>query len=281
MIFVSGANGNIGRQVVQKLVEKGARVRVGATKSEAATPRADGVEVVAFDYTRPETFKPALEGVTRLFLVSPMNPDLIRGEAAVVRAAKEAGVRHVVRSSVFAAGGGCTINKWHGGADEVVRGAGIPFTLLRPNSFMQNMINFFAATIKGQNAFYYPAQGARISHIDTRDIGLAAATVLTSEGHEGKAYDLTGTEALSFHDAAATLTRVLGRTISYVDPGPEAFRSSLLGYGMPAWVVDALVDYVRFCIEGGAAPVTDDFKKLTGKAPISYEQFVRDHAEQF
>lgn len=146
---------------------------------------------------------------------------------------------------------------------------------------MQNVINFFAPTIKGQGAFYYPAGDARVSHLDTRVIGLAAATVLTSEGHEGKAYDLTGREALTYKDIAETLSRVLGRTVSYVDPGPEAFKSSMLGYGTPAWFVDALVDYLRFCIEGGAAAVTDDFTKLTGKAPITYEQFVRDHAAEF
>ena len=278
MIFVSGANGNIGRQVVSELLKKGSQIRVGATKPEVAA-RKDGVEVVAFDYTRPETFAPALAGVSKLFVVSPMNHDLIRGEAEVVKAAKAAGVKHVVRSSVFSAGRGCTLNEWHGEADEALRAAGIPFTILKPNSFMQNLLNFFGASIKGQNAFYYPAKDSHLSHIDTRDIGFAAATVLTSDGHEGKSYELTGREALSFHDVAKILTQVLGRTISYIDPGTEAFRSAMLGYGMPGWAVDALVDYLRFCIAGGAAPVTHDFQQLTGRAPISYEQFVRDHAE--
>ncbi|MGA7991143.1 MAG: SDR family oxidoreductase [Thermoanaerobaculia bacterium] len=279
MILVTGASGNIGTELLRELSKRGEKFRAAYTsKDKAEKARSASVEPAVADFARPDTLASALVGIDRLFLLSPNPPS----EFPVVRAAKSAGVKHILKLSVIdAPGEGYAFGKMHRAVEKEIEASGMDFTFLRPNGFMQNLANQQAAAIKSQGAFYFPAADTRISHVDVRDIARVAATVLTSSGHSGKAYELTGPEALTYADMAATLARVLGKPVKYVAISDDDFRKALGGSGTPAPVVEALVDLFAFYKRGGAARISGDIEKVTGRKATSFEDYARENASAF
>jgi len=146
---------------------------------------------------------------------------------------------------------------------------------------MQNFVTYLASTIKSQGAFYAPAKDSRTSMIDVRDIAAVAGKALTEGGHTGKAYELTGPEALSNQQAPEKLSAVLGKKISYVDIPPAAFKQSAMSAGIPEFQADALINLNQFYISGAAAMVTGDVERVTGRKPRSFDQFAKDYAGAF
>jgi uncharacterized protein YbjT (DUF2867 family) len=162
----------------------------------------------------------------------------------------------------------------------VLAASGLPYTILQPNSFHQNLL-WSAATIKDQGAFYLPVGEARQSLVDVRDIAAVAVAVLTGSGHEGQTYEITGPESLSYHDVAAKLSAALGKPVNYVPVPPEAALDSMLKSGMPEWNARAVTDLYGAFATGAYARTTDTAGRLTGKPPIPFEQFARDFAAAF
>ena len=277
MILVTGASGTVGSEVVKVGVAGGVRFRAGYRTRPQNIPEA--VDSVALDYGKPETIPPALAGVDTIFLLSNM-VDL---ERKVVDEAKRAGIQRIVKVSVFgAAEEGFTFARWHRAVEKHIEASGVPWTFLRPAGFMQNFFNYMGETIRKESAFYTASgtTGAG-AHIDARDIGAVAARVLTGKGHEGKAYDLTGPEALTYDQAAEIVSRAVGRPIKPVSSTPEQLKQGALAMGMPEDYVDALVDLDRAYATGRLTAVTPTVKELTGRDPIRFAQFARDYADKF
>ncbi|HYG81732.1 MAG TPA: hypothetical protein VD861_15150, partial [Pyrinomonadaceae bacterium] len=143
------------------------------------------------------------------------------------------------------------------------------------NSFM------FAPTIKSQGAFYAPFGDARVSYVDARDVASVAFHALTEDGHEGKAYEITGPQALSYHDIARELSAALGREVKYVEVPIEAARAAMVSAGMQEWTADTLVELFNFYKDGRADHVRDTVREVTGRDPITFAQFAKDHAQAF
>jgi uncharacterized protein YbjT (DUF2867 family) len=122
---------------------------------------------------------------------------------------------------------------------------------------------------------------ARQSLVDVRDIAEVSVQALTGTGHEGKTYDITGPESLSYEDVAGKLSAAIGRTIRYVDVPPEAALESMRKAGMPEWNARAVTQLYRTFATGEAAGVTDTVDRIKGRPPISFDQFIRDHAAAF
>lgn len=275
MILVTGASGTVGSEIVKALGGGVGRVRAGYRTRPQNIPA--GVESVALDYDRPETIRPALEGVDTLFLLS----NTVDPERKVVDEAKRAGVKRVVKLSVLrAAEEGFTFARWHRAVEQHIEASGLAWTFLRPSSFMQNMVNYEGETIRSQSAIYASAGDGAVGHIDARDIGSVGVRVLTEKGHDGKAYDLTGPAALTYGQVAEILSRALGRQIRYVPISPEQYKEAVIASGMPEPYADALVDLDRYYAEGKAAVVTPAVRQLTGRDPIPFEQFAREHADK-
>lgn len=276
MILVTGASGTVGSEVVKALGASGAKVRAGYRTRPQNIP--EGVESVALDFDKPETIRPALKGVDTLFLLSNM----VEPERNVVDEARRAGVRRIVKLSVIGADKEAyTLGRWHRAVEKHIEASGLAWTFLRPAGFMQNFVNHMGETIRSQSAMYSSAGESAGSHIDARDVGAAAARVLTGQGHEGKAYELTGPAALTYGQVAEILSRVLGRTIRYVPISPDQFKQAAMATGMPEVYADAVVDINRYYIAGGLTRVTGTVRELTGRDPIAFEQFAKDYADKF
>jgi uncharacterized protein YbjT (DUF2867 family) len=283
MILVTGATGNIGTPLVAELASRGVPVRaLVRDRARAAAIALPGVDLVEGDFSRPESIEPALAGVERLFLLIPSSADVEVQQCQVVDLARRGGVQHLVKLSQLAADVHAPgrFQRYHAVVEQHVRESGMAWTFLRPNLFMQGLL-MLRSSIAAEGAFYVSAGDARVSLVDVRDIAAVAAHVLTEPGHAGKTYALSGPQALTHAEVASGLSDALGRSISYVDIPPEVMRQGLLGYGVPAWQADGIVEDYAHYRRGEAADVTTTVHDLTGCDARPFSQFARDCAAAF
>ena len=188
-------------------------------------------------------------------------------------------MRHIVKQSVLGAGEeSYSLAKVHRSVEKAIESSGLAWTFLRPNSFMQNAVTFMGETIRAQGAFYSASGQAKISQVDVRDIAAVAVKVLTEANHEGKAYTLSGPEALNYDQLAAELSKALGRPISHIDLSPSDLKSGMLAVGIPEAIADRLLDLERFFRQDGASIITDDIEQVTGQEPGRLTDYVRETA---
>jgi uncharacterized protein YbjT (DUF2867 family) len=169
--------------------------------------------------------------------------------------------------------------RWHAEVERRIHELDIGYTFLRPNLFFQGVLAF-AGTIAASSRFFAPIGGARVSAVDVRDIARVAAVALTEAGHDGRIYTITGPAAISHGDIAAALSAALGREITFVDASPQEFAEGLRGV-MPPWQVDGLLEDYGHYARGEAADVYPTVADVTGRPPLSLEQFARDYAGAF
>ena len=278
-ILVTGAGGNVGREVVRALAARGAAVRA-AVYSRADRPLLPGVEPVRFDFAAPTTFRDAFAGVDRLFLVRPPAiGNVERDIQPTIDYAVRAGVDHIVFLSLLVAERNPLLP--HARIEALLLASGVPWTLLRPGFFMQNLDTTHRADIVEHDDLFIPAGRARTAFIDTRDIGDVAARVLTEPGHEGVAYALTGSESLSYDDVAAMMTAELGRPITYSRPSSLAFARRMRQRGHPWGYVAVMLGVYATTRRGTAAQVYPDAATLLGRPPRTLRQYVADYAALF
>jgi uncharacterized protein YbjT (DUF2867 family) len=239
-----------------------------------------GVEIATADYNQSETLRKALHGVDRVFLVGPPTAQLPALERKAIGVIRQSDVRQVVKLSAMG-GREAIFPRQHAESEDYIQSSGVPYTFLRPNGFTQNMVNYNAATINTQNAFYGCEADGQVSQIDIRDAAAVAVKALTENGHVGKAYTLTGPEVLTNTQIAQILSDDLGREIRFVNLPPEQLKQALLAAGVPEWNADALLDLQRLYREGKAATVTQDVERILGRKPTSFAQFSRDYKYAF
>jgi uncharacterized protein YbjT (DUF2867 family) len=280
MVCITGIGGTVGSEVARQL--EAARVPFrgayfSVAKADAARER--GVDAVLIDYSRPETLRDAFAGCEKLFLLGPNVLNQVELERNAVEAARAAGVRHIVKQSVMGAEDeSYSLAKVHRPVEKAIESSGLAWTFLRPNSFMQNIVTFMSEMINAEGAFYTASGDARISHVDVRDIAAVAVCALTEPGHEGKAYMLTGPAALTYDELARELSEVLGRSIHHVSLPPAELKQGMLALGMPDELADRMLDLERYFREGGASRITDDIRRVTGRDPRHFAQFIREIA---
>ncbi|HYY17042.1 MAG TPA: SDR family oxidoreductase [Gammaproteobacteria bacterium] len=283
MILITGATGRIGSATVQQLSTGGIRVRALVRSPErAASIAGPGVEIVRGELAQPHVLEAALHGVTRALLVSPLDPRQVALQGNFIEAAKRAGPVHIVKISGLGTALDSPVRsgRWHAQTEAHLEASGLPFTHLRPLFFMQNLLRFAQAV--AQTGEFAAALGeGKVAMIDVRDIAAVAVAALTMDGHTGKAYTITGPEALTYDDVAKKLSWVTGKPVSYRDVPSAVVRQRLLETGMPEWYVEVQMDFHAALREGGASIVTDTVESVTGKPPRSFEQFAREHAALF
>ena len=284
MILVTGATGLNGTALLRVLSAKGVATRAlvrdpARAQAIAALPH---VEIVQGDMARPETLAGALRDVERAMLISSSTPDMLEVQSNFIDAAKQAGVRHVVKLSGIMPELDLAFRfaRMHGEIEKRLEASGMAFTHLRAGEFMPAYFRQ-VPNIVGKGAMFLPMEDARIASIDVGDIAEIAASALTGPGHEGKIYPLTGAEALTMTDVAAKLSAVTGKTVRYVNVPPEAARQAQLAAGMPPYLADALFELFAERRNGKEAKVWPDAAVLLGRRPTSFDEFASRNAAVF
>jgi uncharacterized protein YbjT (DUF2867 family) len=277
MILITGASGTVGQEVLNQIAKTGQPIRAAFQSATKASTSPASAETVIMDYNQPETIRAALRDVDKVFLVGPVAPNLPELERKATDEIARSGIRQIVKLSAMG-GRAATFPRQHQESEEYIKSSGIPYTFLRPNGFMQNMVNYNGATIRSQNAFYGSQGEGQVSHIDLRDIAAVIVKVLTEDSHVGKIYTLTGPQALTNSRIAEILSRTLGREIKYVDLPPPQMKQALLAAGTPKWNADGILDLSELYRIGGSSTVSSDVEQILARKPIAFEQFARDYS---
>ena len=273
-VFVTGSTGNVGVEVVKQLLARGASVKASVLpgRSEAV---AEGAVPVEFDFETPTTFGPALDGVDRVFLMRPPHMADAKAFRPFVEAMEKAGIRQVVFLSVQGAGQNIFVP--HHGIEVLLKKSSLAWTFLRPSFFMQNLTTTHLADIRDRSQIHVPAGNGRTNFIDVADIGEAAAACLTT-GHEKKAYELTGSEALTYGEVASILSEACDRPITYPKPSAKEFKHHMKECGYEDDFVKVMGSIYAIAKFGMAAGTTDTFEKLVGRAPHTLKQWASQNA---
>ncbi|RCR70693.1 SDR family oxidoreductase [Larkinella punicea] len=283
-ILITGATGTIGSELATQLSAKGIPFRALVRSLENAEKLAqlDGAELVVGDLNDPESLVRALDGIERAFLLTNSSEQAETLQMNFVAVAQQAGVKHIVKLSQFAADLHSPVRflRYHAAVEQKIRESGLSFTFLRPNLFMQALLGF-RDPIVNQGKFFATAGDARISAVDIRDIAAVAVEALTMPGHVGKTYDLTGPEALTHQQMAAHFSDILGRPVLYIDVPPAHLRQALLSVGFPEWQADGLIEDYAHYARGEASAVSSAIQEVTGKPARDFKSFVRDYALVF
>jgi uncharacterized protein YbjT (DUF2867 family) len=283
MLLLTGVTGKTGGASAQALLKKGVPLRAIVRNAEkAAALKAAGVELVIGDVTDRAVLEKAMAGVDKALMVCPNGEKQLDIEKQFVDVAKQAGVKHIVKMSSMEATptAKVPIAKIHYASEQYLQQSGLDWTMIKPNFFMQNFLGS-AGTIKEQGKFFLPMGQGKTVMIDTRDVGACVAAAMTGTGHAGQAYELSGPEVLSFADAAARMSTALGRTIQYVPVPMDSYRQTLARFLTSEWHLNAVCALFQEIADGQPLHLTENVKKLTGKAPTSLEQFIRDHQAVF
>jgi uncharacterized protein YbjT (DUF2867 family) len=275
MIYVSGAPGTIGTELVRLLAGRGEQVRALIHDSEAPELTLPGVETVRGDLAEPDSFAHTVAGADAMFVNSSRRA--ISLQTNLIDVAVNAGVGRLVNLSWLGAAsdsGSEAIGRWHAEVERHLKDCGVAYTILRASAFMQNYMGQITA---GDRIVGTTATG-KASLVDARDVAAVAATVLTEQGHEGRTYDVTGPQALANPEVAAIISRVTGRRVGYVGTTPDLLADGYHRAGLPEWAALDLVAADVYRARGRLAQVTDVVENVGRKKPTSFEAFVREFA---
>jgi uncharacterized protein YbjT (DUF2867 family) len=270
--------------VLEEVRRTGKAFRAMYRNEADATQAPAGTASVVADFADRQSLRRALAGVDTVFLVCSPIPQLVELEGNMIDVCVEQGVQHVVLNSALGAEDyPKSFPSWHRRVEDRLKATRLRHTILRPNSFMQNILVSSAPSMRAQGAFYAAMGNAKMSVIHVQDVGVVAAKALvTPEAHAGKTYELNGPESLSQAEIAEKISRIIGRPVRFVDIPEDAQRKAMLDGGMPEWLVGALLDLQQYYTRlGKGAEVTDVLPRLLGRAPITLDQFLEMNRESF
>jgi uncharacterized protein YbjT (DUF2867 family) len=301
MILVTGAGGSAGGAVVRELAAQGirrVRAMIRSEKDRGAIPA--GIETVQGDFAERASLDRALAGMHAAYLVCSPVQQLVELETNFIAAAESAKLKHLVLNSALGAGDfPKSFPSWHRKVEDRVRAGSVPWTILRPNGFMQNIATYMAPSIRTQDAFYSTIGEARVSLIDVRDVAAVAATALKSTvvienlffqdprdaaAHVarariplvGEVFELSGPEAISYDELAERISKVAGRTIRHISLTPEQMRHGMNSAGMPDWQITSLLELDEYYASGKGAASDAALRGLLPSSPRTIDQYLAE-----
>src|ERR1700722_1205779 len=279
MYLVTGATGNVGREVVSQLLAKGEKVRVFTRDATKVAHWGDRVEVAIGDFTRPETFAQALPDVDGAFI---MNGALDGGvfRQLIAAAKSHANLRIVFLSTIFAGSPESPIGQLHKDKEDVIRASGLSGKFVRAGSFMTNAYQWIS-TIKGEGIVYNALGAGKAAPIAPEDIAAVAVYALTDANPSVEVFEVTGSELLSVPEQVAILANALGKPIKSIDVPAESAVQGLLRAGLPAPVATAVAQSFAAIRDGRMAIVKDTVKQVTGRQPRTFQSWAEEYASRF
>jgi uncharacterized protein YbjT (DUF2867 family) len=224
----------------------------------------------------------ALDGVADVFLSGADDPRRVEWETTTIDAAAAMGVRRIVKLSSLEAEPGAPLAfwDWHGRIEQHLQKSGVDAVILRSSFYMSNLLAA-AEQVAVEGRLYAPAGEARIAMVDPYDVGAAAAVVLTSEGHDGATYVLTGPGAVTYAQVARELSAATAREVEFVDIPDEDAKRAMVQAGLPEFVARQVVGVFAAARRGALEQVTATVESLTGRPPHDLASFVSDQARLF
>ena len=279
-VLVTGATGNVGGRVVERLLAQGVRPRVFMRDPDKARARfGDRVEVAIGDLADARSLGDALSGVGRLFLVNS-GPGLEVRDAAAAEVAKRAGVEVLVKLSSMDVEQQVGTGLWHARGEAAIRASGIGFTFVEPSGFMDNAL-FWSRSIEAEGLVRSSTGDGCIGFIHSDDIADVATKALTTRDYLGESLPLSGPDALSYAEMAAKIGRAIGKTIAYELISDEQAGRALAAVGENQAMVEAHLSIFRAIREGRLASVTRNVERVLGRPAISFDRWVEENLGAF
>jgi uncharacterized protein YbjT (DUF2867 family) len=279
--LITGATGNIGSLVVERLVSMGERPRIFVRDADKARARfGDRVDVITGDLADVTSLTDALRGVDAILLINS-GPELAARDEAAAHAANVAGIKLLVKLSSFDAreqvvGTGV----WHARGESAIRSSDIPFTFVQPSGFMVNAL-YWARSIKSDGVVRAATGDGKIPFIHSDDIADVATEALTTGSYAGHSLPITGPEALSYAEMTAKIAEATGRPLRFESMSEEVAREQQIAWGAEKALCDARLSIFRAIREGRLATVTDTVERILGREPITFDQWARENAAAF
>lgn len=287
MILVTGATGQFGSEAINHLLNKGikstqiaALVR-DATKANSLKEK--GIELRIGDYSDYASLEKAFQGIDKMLLVSSSDRGAVENRTAhhinAIRAAKEAGVKHIVytsfvRKSDFENSSIAAFQNSHLQTEEFLKNSGISYTIIQNGIYLEMIPIFAGAKVAETGTIFYPAGEGKASWVLRKELAEAAAQVLTTEGNENKTYSLTNMEAASFGDIATALSKVLGKEVQYQSPSVAEFEGVMKGAGVPDVYVGMFTMWATAQAQGALNLKNDTLASLLGRNPTTMQEFL-------
>jgi uncharacterized protein YbjT (DUF2867 family) len=279
--LVIGATGNIGSRVTQRLIDSGARPSVFVRNAQKARALfGKKVDIYIGDLEDPKSsLSTALAEADGIFLVTD-GPDLDKKDRAISFAAFGVGVRHVVKLSTLDVRTGIGTGPWHAHGENAIRESGVAFTFIQAAGFMSNMLGW-SESIRREGVLRSSTGEGRIAFIHPDDIAAIAIAALTTRYYDDQALIVTGPEALSYREMAATIGEAIGKPIAYVEITDRQAYLDTVAWAGEGPYADALVDIWRAVRQGRLATVTDGVRRVTGREPIRFAQWAAENTTSF
>lgn len=284
MFLVTDVSGHVGKAVVAELARQAVAVRVLSQDPSEGAGLPPGVETVRGSVNDAHLDSALFTGVEAAFVAAPVSPQMAEVHRNVVNAAKAAGVRRIVQlSGVGADASFCCarVLRWMGQAENTAGCGGMAITRLRPTQLLQNLIEF-APSIAHQGLLAGPFRNTRWTWVDARDVGAVAVEALRNPAHAGRTYTVTGTESLSYPEIVERIAHTIDKEVRYVDITSNEARGWLQAKGYSPVMIEAKLEMWDACASNliNSEP-TDVVRQVTGRAPRSVEDFVRDYKDRF
>ncbi|CAG5072733.1 Quinone oxidoreductase 2 [Dyadobacter sp. CECT 9623] len=287
MILVTGATGQFGSNAIDHLLKKGIEPsEISALVRDAAKAQAlqeKGIEIRVGDYADYDSLVQAFNGVDKLLLVSSNDRQAFENRTAhhlnVIKAAKEAGVKHIVYTSFvrkpgFENSAIAAFQNSHVESEASLMNSGINYTILQNGMYLEMIPVFAGEKVAEKGNIVFPAQNGKASYVLREELAEAAAHILTTDGHQNKLYQLTNTDSVSFHDISDELSRALGKEVSYQSPMIEEFESMLKSFGVPDPYIGMFITWATALSQHTMDADDPTLERFLGRKPTTLKQFI-------
>lgn len=278
--LITGATGDVGSRVVQQLIERNIRPRILVRSLDKARALfGQDAEIHLGDLAVPITMRPAMKGVTTLFLVNS-GPEIPRQDEAAAMVAREEGIRRIVKLSSLDVELGLAIGAWHEKGEAAIRWSGMPFTFIRPSGFMTNLLAW-ANSIRDEGIVRSSTADGGRPFIHSEDIAAVSVAALLGEEHTGKIISITGARPVTFGDATQIIGHAIDKVLVYQPISDEEAGERYSKISRSQEETEAHVALWRAIREGCLAATTNEVEQILDRHPISLEQWALENAYHF